>query len=169
MKQHIKKVRDLVDGVLLLDKPTGISSNAALQRVKRLYAAEKAGHTGTLDPLASGLLPLCFGDATKFAQAMLDARKTYVATVRLGAATSTGDAEGEVIGTVPVRCGRGEIESALARFVGTISQVPPRYAALKYEGRAYYDYARAGVDIPRAAREIEIDALELLDWSAPDA
>jgi len=161
--------RRRIDGVLLLDKPAGLSSNAALQRAKRLYAAEKAGHTGTLDPLASGLLPICFGEATKFAQSMLDARKAYVATVRFGAATTTGDAEGDVIATGAVAFGCSDIEAALARFVGTIAQVPPRHAALKYRGRAYYDYARAGVEIPRAAREVEIVALELVGWSPPDA
>ncbi len=161
--------RRRVDGVLLLDKPTGLTSNAALQRAKRLYAADKAGHTGTLDPLASGLLPVCFGEATKFAQSMLDARKAYVATVRFGAATATGDADGDVIATAPVAFERADLEAALARFVGTIAQMPPRYAALKHKGRAFYDYARKGIDIPRVARDVEIDALELVDWSSPDA
>ena len=161
--------RRRVDGVLLLDKPTGLSSNAALQRAKRLYAAEKAGHTGTLDPLASGLLPLCFGDATKFAQALLDAPKEYVATVRFGIATSTGDAEGEVVLEQPVAPARAEIESALPRFRGRIRQIPPRYAALKHEGRNYYEYARAGIEIPRVARDVDIDAIEILDWDPPHA
>ena len=133
--------RRRVDGVLLLDKPSGLSSNAALQRAKRLYRAEKAGHTGTLDPLASGLLPLCFGEATKFAQSMLEARKEYVATVRFGIATSTGDAEGETIAELPADFTRGDLEAALPRFIGRIAQVPPRHAALKHEGRAYYAYA----------------------------
>ncbi|MFO1323467.1 MAG: tRNA pseudouridine(55) synthase TruB [Burkholderiales bacterium] len=158
-----------VDGVLLLDKPLGLSSNAALQRAKRLYRAEKAGHTGTLDPLASGLLPLCFGEATKFAQQLLDAPKRYTATVRFGATTTTGDAEGAVLETHPVDATRPELEAALARFVGRISQVPPAYSALKHEGRAYYDYARAGIDIPRAARDVDIHALRLLGWASPDA
>jgi tRNA pseudouridine55 synthase len=161
--------RRRVDGVLLLDKPPGLTSNAALQRAKRLYAAQKAGHTGTLDPLASGLLPVCFGEATKFAQTMLDARKGYVATIRFGVATSTGDSEGDVIASAPVAFGRTDLEATLARFIGTISQVPPRHAALKYKGRAFYDYARKGIDIPRAARDVDIDALELVDWSPPDA
>ena len=161
--------RRRVDGVLLLDKPTGLSSNAALQRARRLYRAEKAGHTGTLDPLASGLLPLCFGEATKFAQSLLDARKEYVATVRFGIATSTGDAEGEMIAEQPVSFTRAELEAALPRFTGRILQVPPRHAALKLGGRAYYDYARAGVEIPRVAREVDIGALELVDWSPPQA
>jgi tRNA pseudouridine55 synthase len=161
--------RRRVDGVLLLDKPSGLSSNAALQRAKRLYRAEKAGHTGTLDPLASGLLPLCFGEATKFAQALLEARKEYVATVRFGVATSTGDAEGETIAEMPAAFARSELEAALPRFTGRIAQVPPRHAALKHEGRAYYAYARAGVEIPRAAREVDVGAIEVVGWSPPVA
>ncbi len=159
--------RRRVDGVLLLDKPSGISSNAALQRAKRLYRAEKAGHTGTLDPLASGLLPLCFGEATKFAQAMLDARKEYVATVRFGIATSTGDAEGETVAEKPADFTRGDLEAALPRFIGRIAQVPPRHAALKHEGRAYYAYARAGVEIPRVPREVDVGAIEIVGWAPP--
>ena len=161
--------RRRVDGVLLLDKPSGISSNAALQRAKRLYRAEKAGHTGTLDPLASGLLPLCFGEATKFAQAMLDARKEYVATVRFGIATSTGDAEGETVAEQPADFTRDDLEAALPRFIGRIMQVPPRHAALKHEGRAYYAYARAGVEIPRAPREVDVGAIEIVGWAPPAA
>ncbi len=166
-EQPFRLARRRVDGVLLLDKPRGLSSNAALQRAKRLYMAEKAGHTGTLDPLATGLLPLCFGDATKFAHALLDARKEYVATVQFGSATTTGDAEGGTLRTCDVAFSRAELESALSRFVGTIAQVPPAYAALKFQGRNYYEYARAGIDIPRAPREIEITALDLVDWSPP--
>jgi tRNA pseudouridine55 synthase len=162
-----RPARRRVDGVLLLDKPAGLSSNAALQRAKRLYLAEKAGHTGTLDPLATGLLPLCFGDATKFAQALLDAPKAYVATLRFGAATTTGDAEGETVRSCAVAFSRAELEAALPRFVGVIAQTPPAYAALKYRGRSYYDYARAGVEIPRAPRAVVVDAIELLDWSPP--
>jgi tRNA pseudouridine55 synthase len=161
--------RRRVDGVLLLDKPAGLSSNAALQRAKRLYAAEKAGHTGTLDPLASGLLPLCFGEATKFAQALLDAPKAYVATLRFGVATTTGDAEGEVVAEMPVTFTREALAAALPRFVGRIAQVPPRHAALKYQGRTYYDYARAGVEIPRPAREVEVEAIEVVAWAPPEA
>ncbi len=159
--------RRRVDGVLLLDKPAALSSNAALQRAKRLFAAEKAGHTGTLDPLATGLLPLCFGDATKFAQVLLEAPKEYVATVAFGAATTTGDAEGEVVRTCDVTFSRADLESALPRFVGRIVQTPPAFAALKFRGRAYYDYARAGIDVPRVPRPIEIAAIELTDWSPP--
>jgi tRNA pseudouridine55 synthase len=158
-----------VDGVLLLDKPPGLSSNAALQRAKRLYRAEKAGHTGTLDPLASGLLPICFGEATKFAHGLLDASKGYIATLRFGVATTTGDAEGEPVREAPVNFTREDLQRAISRFVGTVSQTPPRYAALKFEGRAYYRYARAGVDIPRAPRTVEIAAIEIVDFSAPTA
>jgi len=131
-------LRRRVDGVLLLDKPVGLSSNAALQQAKRRFRAEKAGHTGTLDPLASGLLPICFGEATKFAHMLLDADKTYEATVRLGTTTTTGDAEGEVVQQRDVAVTRQDVEAVLPRFVGRITQVPPRYAALKYQGRNYY-------------------------------
>jgi tRNA pseudouridine55 synthase len=161
--------RQRVDGVLLLDKPAGLSSNAALQRAKRLYSAEKAGHSGTLDPLATGLLPLCFGEATKFAQALLDAPKEYVATVQFGATTTTGDAEGEVVRTAAVAFSRAELESVLARFIGPSVQVPPAFSALKFQGRPYYEYARTGAEIPRVARAIEITALELVDWTPPRA
>jgi len=158
-----------VDGVLLLDKPSGVSSNAALQRARRLFAAAKAGHTGTLDPLAAGLLPVCFGEATKFAQSLLDADKRYRATVRFGVATTTGDAEGEVVDRGPVDFDRAALEAALAGFVGRIRQVPPRHSALKHQGKPMYAYARAGIDVPRAPREVEIRALSLVDWRPPDA
>jgi tRNA pseudouridine55 synthase len=157
-----------IDGVLLLDKPRGLSSNAALQGAKRLYRAQKAGHTGTLDPLATGLLPICFGEATKFAQALLEADKTYVAVLRLGATTTTGDAEGVVVATRPVTASAQELDALLKRFVGRIAQVPPRHAALKRDGRKYYEYARAGVEIARHPREVEIRELELLSWRSPD-
>jgi len=162
-----RQARRRVDGVLLLDKPAGLTSNAALQRAKRLFAADKAGHSGTLDPLATGLLPLCFGEATKFAQVLLDAHKEYVATVRFGVATTTGDAEGTTVRSCAASFGRAELEAALPRFVGTIAQTPPAYSALKYQGRNYYDYARAGVEIPRVPREVVVDAIELLDWAPP--
>ena len=164
-----REPRRPVDGVLLLDKPPGLTSNAALQRAKRLYRAEKAGHTGTLDPLASGLLPLCFGEATKFAQRLLDAPKGYVATIRFGTTTTTGDAEGEPLRTRPVAIDRAALESALKRFVGPQSQLPPMHAALKFQGRAYYEYARKGEEVPRSARAIVVHALDLLEWSSPDA
>ena len=153
--------------MLLLDKPSGITSNAALQRAKRAFRAEKAGHTGTLDPLASGLLPLCFGDATKFAQSLLDARKEYVATIRFGIATSTGDAEGETIAEQPVAFSRADLDAALLPFLGRIRQVPPRHSALKHEGRAHYEYARAGIDIPRVARDVDIGAIDVLAFDLP--
>ncbi|MET0441894.1 MAG: tRNA pseudouridine(55) synthase TruB, partial [Casimicrobiaceae bacterium] len=161
--------RQRVDGVLLLDKPTGLSSNAALQRARRAFNAEKAGHTGTLDPLASGLLPLCFGEATKFARFLLDADKRYTATVRFGTTTTTQDAEGEVVATAPVTLDRAAIEAALAAFRGVIRQVPPAYSALKHQGRSHYEYARAGIDVPRAAREVRISSLKLTAWNPPDA
>jgi tRNA pseudouridine55 synthase len=159
--------RRRVDGVLLVDKPAGRSSNAILQHVKWLYAAQKAGHTGTLDPLASGLLPICFGEATKFAQVLLDAGKAYVATVRFGVATSTGDAEGDIVSEHAMDFDRGDLERVLPRFTGTISQVPPRHSALKYRGRSHYVYARAGIPVPRLPRSVEIRALDLLDWAPP--
>ena len=162
-------VRRRVDGVLLFDKPRGLSSNAVLQRVKWLYRAEKAGHTGTLDPLASGLLPICFGEATKFAQFLLDAAKRYTATISFGSTTTTGDAEGAVVATAPVNFSDDDLANALKASVGRISQVPPAYAALKLEGRPYYEYARAGIAIDRVAREIDIHALTLLGRSGTSA
>jgi tRNA pseudouridine55 synthase len=153
---------------LLLDKPVGLSSNAALQQAKRRYRAEKAGHTGTLDPLASGLLPICFGEATKFAHMLLDADKTYTATLRLGTTTTTGDAEGEVLQTRDVAVTRQEIEAVLMRFIGPMIQVPPRYAALKYQGRNYYEYAREGIEIPRPGREVVVHSMTLDAWTPPD-
>ena len=160
--------RRRLDGVLLLDKTRGLSSNAALQRAKRLYRAEKAGHTGTLDPLATGLLPICFGEATKFAQLLLDADKTYVATLRLGLTTTTGDAEGEVLATRPVVSSADQLKAMLPRFVGRIAQVPPRHSALKRDGRKYYEYAREGLEILRTAREVEVRDIELTSWRAPE-
>jgi tRNA pseudouridine55 synthase len=165
----MKVERRNVDGILLLDKPAGLSSNAALQQARRLFRAEKAGHTGTLDPLAQGLLPICFGEATKFAHALLDAAKTYVATIRFGATTTTGDAEGEVLEQRPVAVTRQGLEAVLQRFIGRIAQLPPRYAALKYQGRAYYHYARAGIEIPRQPREVDVTELVLEAWHSPEA
>jgi tRNA pseudouridine55 synthase len=161
--------RRRVDGVLLLDKPIGISSNRALQGVKRCYSALKAGHTGTLDPLATGLLPICLGEATKFAHALLDATKRYRATVLFGIATTTGDAEGEVESRAPVDFSEGDLRLALGRFVGRIKQVPPRYSALKHNGRNYYEYAREGVEIERVPRDVEIHSLVLVKWQSPVA
>lgn len=154
--------RRVVDGVLFLDKPVGLSSNHALQRARRLLNAAKGGHTGTLDPLASGLLPLTFGEATKFSQTLLDADKAYDATVLLGVTTTTADAEGEVLETLPVNVSDAEIEAALVRLRGEIDQVPPMYSALKHHGKALYEYARAGVDIPREPRRVTIHRFECL-------
>ncbi len=159
-----KIARRRVNGVLLLDKDAGASSNTALQQVKRLYRAEKAGHTGTLDPLASGLLPLCFGAATKFAQASLDADKRYLATLRLGVTTTTGDLEGDVVRTVhDVAVDRDALERACQTFVGEIEQVPPMHSALKHDGKPLYEYARAGIEIERVARRVRIYALRVVE------
>jgi tRNA pseudouridine55 synthase len=162
-----KKPRDLVDGVLLLDKPVGLSSNDALIKTKRVMNAKKAGHTGTLDPFATGLLPLCFGEATKFSQDLLEADKTYLADVHLGVRTTTGDTEGEAVETRPVDVTAEQIEAALARFRGPILQVPPMYSALKRDGKALYEYAREGIVLEREARPVTILALELLAYAAP--
>ena len=162
-----KKPRDLVDGVILLDKPVGLSSNDALIRAKRVLNARKAGHTGTLDPFATGLLPLCFGEATKFSQDLLESDKTYDATVHLGIMTTTGDTEGEAIETLPVDVTLAQIEAALARFRGPILQVPPMYSALKRDGKALYEYAREGITLEREARPVTIHGLEMLGYEAP--
>ena len=156
--------RRALHGVLLLDKPLGLSSNAALQQAKRLFGAEKAGHTGTLDPLASGLLPVCFGAATKFSQASLDADKRYVATLRLGVTTTTGDAEGEVLRDSAVRVDQPALDNAIKRLVGTIEQTPPMHSALKRDGRALYEYARAGQHVEREPRRVTIHRLDVLHW-----
>ncbi len=150
-----------VDGVVLLDKPVGLSSNAALQRVRRAYRAERAGHTGTLDPLATGLLPVLFGDATKFGAEILDADKRYRATIALGVRTSTGDAEGEMLERRPVAVDPARLEGILARFVGRIEQVPPMHSALKRAGRPLYAYARAGELVERAPRPVTIRGLQV--------
>ncbi len=162
-----KKPRDPVDGVLLLDKPVGLSSNDALIRAKRVFNAKKAGHTGTLDPFATGLLPLCFGEATKFSQDLLEADKTYEATVHLGIMTTTGDTEGETIEQRGVDVTREQIEAALARFRGPIFQVPPMYSALKRDGKALYEYAREGITLEREARPVTIHGLSLVEYAAP--
>ena len=159
-----RQPRRALHGVLLLDKPLGWTSNDALQKAKGMLRAEKGGHTGTLDPLATGLLPLCFGAATKFSQASLDADKRYTATLRLGQRTATGDREGVVIEERPVPTDRAAVEAACARFVGDIDQVPPMHSALKHEGKALYEYARAGVDIERPARRVTLHAIDILHW-----
>jgi tRNA pseudouridine55 synthase len=150
-----------VHGVLLLDKPLGWSSNDILQKVKWLLRAEKAGHTGTLDPLASGVLPLCFGAATKFSQLQLEADKSYEALMCLGVKTSTADAEGEVIETRPVEVSDNDVLRVTARFTGPISQLPPMHSALKKDGKALYEYARAGIEIERQPRQLTIHALNM--------
>jgi tRNA pseudouridine55 synthase len=156
--------RRALHGVVLLDKPLGWSSNDALQKVKRLFRAEKAGHTGTLDPLATGLLPLCFGAATKFSQVALDADKRYTATLKLGVNTTTGDGEGDVCQTREVQVTAEGIAQACAAMVGEIDQMPPMHSALKHEGRALYEYAREGVEIERPTRRITIHAIDILSW-----
>ena len=157
-----------VDGVLLLDKPAGLTSNAALQKAKRLYRAEKAGHTGTLDPFATGLLPLCLGESTKFSQFLLDADKVYRARVCLGVRTSSGDPEGDVIARRAPSVARSDLERALTRFMGEIEQVPPMHSALKHQGRPLYEYARQGVEIERKARRVQVYALELESFSGTE-
>ena len=161
--QRTRVPRRPVHGVLLLDKPLGLSSNQALQKVKWLLRAEKVGHAGTLDPLASGVLPLCFGAATKFSQLHLDADKAYDTTVRLGLTTTTADAEGEVLDTRPVTCSVGQVVEVLDRFMGAIAQVPPMYSALKKDGKALYEYARDGETVEREPRHVLIHDLDLLD------
>ncbi len=149
-----------VHGVLLLDKPVGLSSNDALQKVKWLLRAEKAGHTGTLDPLATGLLPLCFGAATKFSQLHLDANKYYQTTLQLGTKTTTGDAEGDILQILPVSVTDEQLDKALLQWTGAITQLPPMYSALKKDGKPLYEYARAGMNIERAARHVQIFSLK---------
>jgi tRNA pseudouridine55 synthase len=150
-----------LNGVILLDKPTGITSQTAVAKLKRLFAAAKAGHTGTLDPMAAGLLPVCLGEATKFSHLLLEADKGYTATVRLGVTTATGDMEGAVTATAPVRVERSRLETVLAGFVGEVFQTPPMYSAIKHAGKPLYKYARKGLDIARQARLIHIRRIEL--------
>jgi tRNA pseudouridine55 synthase len=152
--------------VLLLDKPLGLSSTDALSRAKRLFRAEKAGHTGTLDPLATGLLPLCFGAATKFSQIGLEADKSYRATVQLGVCTTTGDAEGEVLQRRDVIATRADIDAVCAAFVGEILQVPPMHSALKRDGKPLYEYARAGIEVERVPRRVTLHSVSLADVAA---
>ena len=156
-----KRVKRPVNGVLLLDKPEGPTSNAALQQVKRLYQAAKAGHTGSLDPIATGLLPICLGEATKFSQFLLDADKTYQAVIVLGKTTTTGDIEGEVTGERPVNVTQDQLNRTLRRFVGEITQVPPMYSALKHQGKALYRYAREGTEVARTPRRVTIYSIEV--------
>lgn len=154
-----------VDGVLLLDKATGVTSNSALQGARRLFSAAKAGHTGTLDPLATGLLPLCFGEATKFSADLLDADKTYEADVLFGVTTDTGDADGAIIRQSQPVFSISDLESVMCRFRGAITQVPPMYSALKVDGKPLYRLARQGIEVERAPRDVSIHELQLLDFS----
>ncbi len=167
MKSSAAKIqRRAISGVFLLNKPLGISSNAALQKVRWLYRAQKAGHTGALDPLASGLLPICLGEATKFSHYLLDSVKRYQTTIQLGHSTTTGDVEGEVLLQQAVPALSQEcIEQVLAQFQGDIMQVPPMYSALKKEGRPLYELARQGIEIEREARPVTIYAIELLSFT----
>jgi tRNA pseudouridine55 synthase len=157
-----------LDGVLLFDKPLELSSNTALQKVRRLFQAEKAGHTGTLDPLATGLLPICFGEATKFSNALLDADKTYRALLRLGQTTTTGDAEGEIISVNTVEVGQSEVDAVLAKFRGKIRQLPPMHSALKHHGKPLYEYIRNGETIERELRDVVVHELLLNSFSGSE-
>jgi tRNA pseudouridine55 synthase len=160
---HARDYRD-VDGILLLDKPRGLSSNQALQQVRKLYAARKAGHCGSLDPLATGVLPICLGEATKFSSYLLGANKAYRASCRLGQTTSSGDAEGEILETAAVAVDRARIDQALAQFRGEIEQVPPMYSALKHQGQRLYQLAREGKEVERAPRTVTIFHLDPLGF-----
>lgn len=151
-----------INGVFLLDKPLGESSNNVLQKVRAMYGAAKAGHTGALDPLASGMLPICLGEATKFSQFLLDADKTYEVTATLGIRTTTSDADGEVVSTLPVTSTEDDIRAACLSFVGASKQIPSMFSALKHEGKPLYWYARQGIEIDRPARDITIFALDIL-------
>ncbi|MDG2942542.1 tRNA pseudouridine(55) synthase TruB [Exercitatus varius] len=161
-----KKGRD-VHGVFLLDKPQGMSSNDVMQKVKRLFQANKAGHTGALDPLATGMLPICLGEATKFSQFLLDADKRYVVTAKLGERTDTSDAEGRIVASRPVNVKTAEILTALSAFRGDLMQVPTMFSALKHQGKPLYEYARAGVTVERQARPITIFELKFIEYHAP--
>ena len=165
----IKRSWRRVDGVLLLDKPSGMTSNSALQSARRLFSAAKAGHTGTLDPLATGLLPVCFGEATKFSADLLEADKTYEADLLFGVTTDTADAEGEVLLRRPVDFVRADLDTALLRFHGLIHQVPPMYSALKRDGQPVYKLARQGIEVERKAREVTISSLELIEHTGERA
>lgn len=145
-----------INGVILLDKPTGISSNDALQKVKRIYFAEKAGHTGALDPLATGMLPICLGEATKFSQFLLDSDKRYRVIAKLGERTNTSDSDGEVVETRPVDVTLEKLEASIEKFRGESDQVPSMFSALKYQGKPLYEYARKGIEVPRESRKITV-------------
>ena len=166
MSRPRKKGRD-VHGVFLLDKPQDVSSNDIMQKVKRLFKANKAGHTGALDPLATGMLPICLGEATKFSQFLLDSDKRYVVTAKLGERTDTSDAEGQVVQSREVNVAEADILAALSAFRGEILQVPTMFSALKHNGRPLYEYARAGITVEREARPITIFELKFIDYQAP--
>ena len=166
MSRPRKRGRD-IDGVFLLDKPQGMSSNDIMQKVKRVFQANKAGHTGALDPLATGMLPICLGEATKFSQFLLDADKRYVVTAKLGERTDTSDAEGQVVETRPVNVETSQILTALGQFRGDILQVPTMFSALKHNGKPLYEYARAGITVEREARPITIFELNFIEYQAP--
>lgn len=166
MSKPRKKGRD-IDGVFLLDKPQGMSSNDVLQKVKRLFQANKAGHTGALDPLATGMLPICFGEATKFSQFLLDSNKRYRVTAKLGERTDTSDAEGQIVQTRAVTAQEAEILQALDVFRGEIFQIPTMFSALKHQGKPLYEYARQGITVEREARPITIFELTFIDYQAP--
>ena len=163
----MRKGDSTIHGILLLDKPAGLSSNAALQRTRKLFNWAKAGHTGTLDPLATGLLPVCLGEATKYSYMLLDADKTYEAVIRLGFTSSTGDAEGRIEPAAAPDFSEQKLAEVLASFVGVLRQVPPMHSALKRDGRPLYEYARAGEEIARESREITVNTLELTDLIYP--
>lgn len=169
MNQFRHPPRRRVDGVLLLDKPRGLTSNAALQIARRLFNAEKAGHTGTLDPMATGLLPLCFGEATKFSQSLLDADKGYDAGVCLGVTTDSDDAEGRILERRPVAVDRAALEDVLAGFLGEIQQIPPMHSALKKDGKPLYELARKGIEVERAPRDVTLHRIELLAFDGTRA
>jgi len=166
MSRPRKRGRD-IDGVFLLDKPQGMSSNDIMQKVKRVFQANKAGHTGALDPLATGMLPICLGEATKFSQFLLDADKRYVVTAKLGERTDTSDAEGQVVKTRPVNVETSQILTALEQFRGDILQVPTMFSALKHNGKPLYEYARAGITVEREARPITIFELNFIEYQTP--
>lgn len=162
---QVKKTWKRVDGVLLLDKPIGLTSNDALQKARRLFSAAKGGHTGTLDPLATGLLPLCFGEATKFSADLLDADKTYEAVLKLGVTTDSGDAEGKVVASAAVDVTENDIFRVLPMFTGDLQQIPPMHSALKRDGRPLYELARQGIEVEREARAVTIHRLECLAFA----
>jgi len=167
-RRHRHSNQRRVNGILLLDKPSGLTSNAALQAVKKLYRARKAGHTGSLDPLATGLLPICFGEATKVSGFLLDADKDYRVTCKFGERTTTGDAEGEVLEQHPVEdLSEDRLREVMQGFLGDIEQIPPMYSALKHKGERLYKLARAGVEVEREPRQVTIHALELLTLNPP--